>query len=447
MQAANSNIAKFIIRFRRLPQSVFFMLTGAFVGLCTGLLCVFLKWFISSISHLVVSHLGSGVNPIFIVLPLIGIGMAVLFSRGVLKTNLTRGTESLIAFLRKGGSELPKNLIYGPIIANSLTLGFGGSAGGEGPIAVTGAAVGSRIGKFLGLTPEQIRLLIGCGAGAGISAIFKAPIGGMLFTLEILRLPFNTFTVLMLLLSCIASWVTCFIFTGFSFDVYLQAAEPFALTNYLGIAVFGIFAGLYSLYYTKIVRIVGNFIDGLKRIWVRVLIAGLGTGVLLLLFPALYGEGYGVMDKMLNGHFDALCASGPFGGADGDVWRLGAVVAAMLAVKCIVVAFATYAGVAGDFAPTLFAGSLAGMLFAMIANQLVGCQLPVGDFALIGMCACFAGIIRAPFMAMFLTPEMTGNFTLFLPMVLASALSYGVVRLVKSHNYYHEKVDVDMNVQ
>lgn len=433
-----SPIAYLRLARRYVSEKPYMMLLAATVGLITGLACVVLKTLIKWVSSGLTSHFSHTENWTLLILPLIGLGLAGIFCRYMIKRPLSQGTDRLIDFLEKGGYAISKKLTFGPIIANVLTLGFGGSAGAEGPIAVTGASISGNIARKLGLTPEEIRIFIGCGAGAGIAAIFKAPVGGMLFALEILRLPFTTFTVLALLLSCLASALTCYIFTGFTFDVFLNSAESFDAGAYLALAVFGVVAGLYSLFYNHCVRVAGRMLGRMKARWLQIVVAGAVLGVLLFLFPALYGEGYGVMDKMLNGHVAALYDGTPLPFGEG-FGHMAIVVGCILLVKGIAVGLTTNAGVAGDFAPTLFAGSLAGLLFATAANHLCGCTLPVGDFALIGMCAVFAGVIRAPFMAMFLTPEMTGNFTLFLPMVLASALCYGVVRLVKSKNFYHEE--------
>ena len=386
---------------RYVPPKAYMMILAAATGVITGLACVVLRLLIKWVSGALTRHFPPAGDWTLLVLPLIGLTLTALFCRYIVRRPLNLGTDRLLDFLDKGRYIISKKLMFGPIIANVLTLGFGGSAGAEGPIAVTGASISGTIARRLGLTPDQIRIFIGCGAGAGIAAIFKAPVGGMLFALEILRLPFTTFTVLALLLGCLASAMTCYIFTGFTFDVFLDSAEPFEAGSYMALAIFGIAAGLYSLLYNHFVRVARRMIRRMGHEWIRITVAGAILGVLLFLFPALYGG--------------------------------------ILLAKGLAVGLTTQAGVAGDFAPTLFAGSLAGLLFALTANNLFGCSLPVGDFTLIGMCAVFAGVIRAPFMAMFLTPEMTGNFTLFLPMVLASSLCYGVVRLVKSENFYHEK--------
>lgn len=423
---------------RYVPPKAYMMILAAATGVITGLACVVLRLLIKWVSGTLTRHFPPAGDWTLLVLPLIGLTLTALFCRYIVRRPLNLGTDRLLDFLDKGRYIISKKLMFGPIIANVLTLGFGGSAGAEGPIAVTGASISGTIARRLGLTPDQIRIFIGCGAGAGIAAIFKAPVGGMLFALEILRLPFTTFTVLALLLGCLASAMTCYIFTGFTFDVFLDSAEPFEAGSYMALAIFGIAAGLYSLLYNHFVRVARRMIRRMRHEWIRITVAGAILGVLLFLFPALYGEGYGVMDRMINGDVTALYDGTPITVGHG-FGHIAIIVGGILLAKGLAVGLTTQAGVAGDFAPTLFAGSLAGLLFALAANNIFGCSLPVGDFTLIGMCAVFAGVIRAPFMAMFLTPEMTGNFTLFLPMVLASSLCYGVVRLVKSENFYHEK--------
>ena len=412
------------------------MLLAAAVGFTTGFACVILKYLIKTVSEAITHFSHDGGNLWFLVLPVIGFGLSAFFCHKIVRRDLSHGTDKLIAFLKRGGSVVNRKLLFAPIIANTFTLGFGGSAGAEGPIATTGSAIGNSLGRIFGLTSAQLRLLTGCGAGAGIAAIFKAPVGGMLFTLEILGLPFTTSSVLALLLACLASALTCYICTGFSFDVFLASAPLFETDDYLALALFGVAAGIYSIYYVNASKWSGRLVNRIGSAWLKVVVAGLSLGALLYFFPALYGEGYGVMDKMLNGNIAALYSRSPF--AVADTWTMAALVVGLLLTKAVAVGITTNAGVAGDFAPTLFAGSLAGLLFASIANAL-GCNLPVGDFALIGMCAVFAGVIRAPFMAMFLTPEMTGNFTLFLPMVLASALSYAIVRIATGRSFYHRK--------
>lgn len=425
-------------REKNLSKKTFMMTSAVLIGFLTGLLCSVLKGSIAWVSSTLTSGFDVHIsNTPMLFFPLIGLMATQLLMRVVFKTDLSHGSDWLKSTLDSGSVAVPKKRIYGPIITNILTLGFGGSAGAEGPIAVAGGAIGGNLSKWLGMDTDMIRVMIGCGAGAGIAAIFKAPVGGMLFTLEVLCLAYNTFTVLVLLLACISSWATCFITTGFTFDVYLRKTTFFTPDMYPALLVFGILAGLYSLYYIGTVGVVSKFFRRLGNPFRVALCAAVILGVLLYFFPSLYGEGYGVMDRVLNGDFEALTIDSFFAEEHADIWHFILLIGVLLLVKAVAVACTVDGGVAGDFAPTLFAGSMCGLIFALMANHIFGTHLPVGDFALIGMSAVFSGIIRAPFMAMILTSEMTGNFTLLLPMVLASALSFGVVRLFKNGNFYH----------
>ncbi len=422
---------------RHIPRGAFMMIAAVVTGVLTGLMCSAMKYCTSWLSSFLTSGFDADASNVpLLFFPFFGLVITRLLMRYVYHTDLSHGTDWLVAALDKGSDMIPRQRIYAPVISNIFTLGFGGSAGAEGPIAVSGAAIGGNVSRWLGMSPDTIRTMIGCGAGAGIAAIFKAPVGGMLFTLEILRLPFSTFTVLVLLLACISSWATCFITTGFTFDVYLRQAATFTPDMYLSLIAFGIIAGIYCLYYTWTTSLLGRFLRKLGGPWRLTLCAAAILGLLLFFFPSLYGEGYGVMDRVLNGDFRALTQDSFFAHYNTEPWNFIVLVGVLLLVKAVAVACTVDGGVAGDFAPTLFAGSMCGLVFALAANHLLGTSLPPGDYALIGMCAVFSGIIRAPFMAMFLTSEMTGNFTLLLPMVLASAMSYGIVRIVRSADFY-----------
>ncbi|MCM1096371.1 MAG: chloride channel protein, partial [Terasakiella sp.] len=336
-----------------------------------------------------------------------------------------------------GRYALPGYLCYGPGVASSLTLGFGGSAGSEGPIAYTGAAIGSNVARLFRMDSHITMILLGCGAGAGIAGIFKAPIGGFLFTLEVLRMELTTMSVVACLLACVASAMTAYMLSGFTVDLtYIQELpmEPRLLPV---LALLGIVCGLYSLYYGYIMRRMQQFYESIPRAWVRNLVSGLVLAALLFLFPALYGEGYGLMRHILQGDIAALSADGFFASATAG-GSIALVAAGILAVK----AFACSAsnsggGVAGDFAPTLYAGCVLGFLFATVAGLLwPDSPLPVAGFAFCGMAGVMSGVLQAPLMALFLTAEMTDANVLFLPLLIVSAISFGIIRLFRPAIYY-----------
>ncbi|MDE5811622.1 MAG: chloride channel protein [Muribaculaceae bacterium] len=406
----------------------FFFLCGV-VGVLCGCGAALMKLLIGLISKAVVGGLPVAHSTWHLLLfPFLGIVLAGIYARYIIKLPLEHGTERLNVALRKKNYYMPSRLVFAPIFGASLTLGFGGSAGSEGPIAYTGAAIGSNLGRAFGLTDQQMRVLIGVGAGCGIAGIFKAPIGGALFTLEVMALEITTFSVIGLLVGCLMAGVTAYLLSGCTMDIPYHAVKAFDPAILPAVVAMGIAVGAYSLWYTFCMTRSEKFLNGFfKNVWVKNIFSGLFLALLLFLFPNLYGEGYDVAGNLMNGRTDTLMDGSIFHAV--GPWGIMAVLAATLAVK----GFATQTtnsggGIGGDFAPTLFAGALAGYLFAIFSNQVFGTHLSAPDFAYFGMAGAMAGCIQAPLMALFLTVEMSGDFSMFLPLMIAAAISYGMVR-------------------
>lgn len=418
------------------PQSSLFViatLVGVVTGLCAGLF----KLAISSMASLFTVHFSRyGINWMLLLLPVAGFMLVYIFRRRFVGLPLRHGTDIVTASVAKGDYLIPSRLTFSWMVAGTLTLGFGGSAGSEGPIASTGAAIGSNIGRICRQKSDMIRILIGCGAGAGIAAIFKAPLGGFLFTLEVMKLSFTTLPVMALLLACLVASLVAYAMSGFTVDVSFVQAEQFDPGVIPWIIALGAVCGFYSLYYSAVMKLMGRVYGSLRRQWLVPLVCGAELGLLLLLFPALYGEGYGVMQKILNGSIDALFADGPFAMARIDGITIALFCFALVIVKAFASSATTDGGVAGDFAPTLYAGCILGLLFATVANLGFDASLPAGAFAFLGMAGVMAGVIRAPFMAIFLTAEMCNSFMLLLPLAVVAAVATGVVRIFKPQKAY-----------
>lgn len=397
---------------------------GVIIGLSAGLL----KWAISTVSTLCTSGFRSGDgNPVMLWVPVVGIVAAGLLVRYVFRRRLEHATEQLRVMISRKQGSLSPLLAVEPLVASTITLGCGGSAGSEGPIAFVGAAVGSNLGKWFGLSPQQVFVMMACGAGAGIAAIFKAPVGGVLFTVEVLGLSLDRDSLLQLVLMCVTSALTCFAISGFTPDMAVCHPVGFEMTHLLPTILLGGVCGIYSVYYLRTGMMTRRALESMSREWVRWIVAGCVLALALFCFPALYGEGYRLMDKVVNGDLAAVADGGAFGAWLGLV----PVFVGILLVK----SFACYAtnsggGVAGDFAPTLFAGCMAGALFAFGADSMGLCQLPAGNFAVAGMAGVMAGVIRAPFMAIFLTIEMSFSSGLLLPVAICSCVSYFVSKSI-----------------
>lgn len=412
-----------------MSEKKFLLLLAVLVGLIVGLGAELLRFLIAKLSGGMMSLLDIvDANWVVIFFPVAGVLLCGIYSRYVVKDDMEFGCQRIRSALTARHYRLSRHLMYAPIFSCALTLGFGGSAGSEGPIAYSGAGIGSNIGKFFNLKPDTIRILLGCGAGAGIAGIFKAPIGGMLFAVEVIGVQLTTVSVLALIVCCVAAWFTSYAASGMTLDMPVMISRHFDPGFIPAILLLGLFCGFYSLYYSFMMDKTEGAITSLKNPWMKNIVSGLVIGVFLFLFPVLYSDGYGFMGDILNGHA-AEAFTRSFFNID-SAWTLMLVVGGILLVKSVVCALTNAGGgVGGDFAPTLFAGCFAGMLFALGGNELLGTSLPMSQFAYFGMAGVMAGAIRAPLMAMFLTSEMTSDFGMFLPLMVVSVVSYATVRL------------------
>lgn len=406
-------------------------------GLAAGCMAGLLKLMIDHLSRFATSFSTNiRLDWTFLILPTIGLLLTALFVKGIFGTRINHGVKRVIGAIKANKFYLNAKLLFGPMLASTLTLGFGGSAGSEGPIATTGAAIGSNLGRSLGLSPDIIRILIGCGAAAGIAGIFKSPIGGVLFTIEILKIPLNTMIVLAIIVASIAATFTASLIGGFTPDIPFSFTGSISLDDYWWIILLGLFCGLYSFYYSWIMSKFGNRIDRQPNATRRILIAGGTLAVILFLFPSMYGEGYGVLGRIINGNINNVAASGVFGLTGAGEYTLLLTFGCIMLLKCFATASATCGGVAGDFAPALFAGGICGVFFGLATNMLLGTEINVGLCGYLGMAGVMAGVIRAPLMACFLVMEMAGAYLLVVPIALVCGLSFVMMRSFTSSSYF-----------
>lgn len=424
-----------------ITDSGFVLVLSVVVGFLAGVAAWLLKLMIGGVTRLAIGeHAPEQWNWIYLALPVIGITLAGLFCRYILKADVSNGVAKLVDDLNNKRYRLSPKTIYGSMIASSLTLGMGGTAGSEGPIAYASAGIGSGIGRIFRLSPRLMAILVGCGAGAGIAGIFKAPVGGALFTLEVLRVELSTVAVIGVFLATLVAALTAYALSGCTLDINVVSPGAFDNHTMLWTVVLGIVCGVYSLYYTKSGGITKRLLGRLQSPWLKYLTSGLSIGIMILLFPALYGEGYGAITKVINGDFDTLASTGALSHLGLTPWLIVAICGGILIFKGIGSSAANNGGgVAGDFAPTLFAGCMLGLMFALTLNTLHLTELSVTHYALIGMAGAMAGIIRAPLMAMFLTTEMVGGFEFLLPVAIVALISYCIVMIFKRDTFYHSQ--------
>ncbi len=410
------------------------------VGTASGVAAVILKWLIALISGFVTSHVEiADANWLYLVLPAIGILIAGAYVRYVVRDNIYHGvTRVLYAIALKQSRLKPKNM-YASLLSSSVTIGFGGSVGAEGPIVFTGAAIGSNLGQLFRLSPQLLMMLVGCGAAAGIAGIFKAPIAGVLFTVEVLMLDLTGGSAIPLIIASVAGATVSYIATGYNVEFFFTHSEPFTAGNIPHVIVLGLVCGLMSLLFIKTLALIEGMFNKIHRPLNRYIVGATMLSLLIFLLPPLYGEGYASINALLSGNTEAIFDSSLFYTYRHSHLAIVLFIVALAVSK----AFATSAtngggGVGGTFAPSLYVGCMVGFAFAFAINSYspLDTTLSTKDFALMGMAGVMAGVMHAPLMAIFLTAEMTGGYELFLPLLIVSVSSYGTCRLFTPYGIY-----------
>lgn len=430
-------------REKHIKEKSFLIILALAVGVICGFAALLLKFLIHTISGTLTSHLSvTSANWAYLVLPMIGIMIVTLYVRYVVKDNISHGVTRVLYAISQRKSRLKRHNMYTSIVSSSITIGFGGSVGAEGPIVFTGAAIGSNIGQAFRLSPRILMLLVGCGAAAGIAGIFRAPIAGMLFTLEVLMIDLTGTTVMPLLISSISAATVAYIFEGYSAEFFFSQSEPFSTHKIPHTILLGVFTGFVSLYFTKVIGMMEGMFGRIKSAPHKIGIGGVVLAILIFLFPPLYGEGYEAINSLLDGDTSSI-VDGSFFYVDREsVWFIAIYILLIVLTKV----FATSAtngagGVGGTFAPSLYVGAMAGFLFAYSLNNLdIGIGISNKNFALMGMAGVMSGVMHAPLMAIFLTAEMTGGYNLFLPLLIVSTLSYGTVVTFEPYSIYTRRL-------
>ena len=431
---------RFVIwREHHIKEKNFVLILALIVGIICGVAAQLLKFLI----HLIGSSLTAGFNAtsenwLYLVYPVVGIILTVLFVKYVVKENISHGVTKVLYAISRRKSRLKIKNMYASLIASSITIGTGGSVGAEGPIVYTGAAIGSNFGQAFRMSPKILMILVGCGAAAGIAGIFRAPIAGMLFTLEVLMIDLTGMTVMPLLLSSIAGATVAYVMEGYTAEFFFTQSEPYLTSRIPWTIALGVVCGLMSYYFTKVMFMMESFFKKIKQQWLKILIGGTIIACLVFLFPPLYGEGYSTITSLLDGDVESVVNASLFYVDRDNIWFLLLFIFAITLTK----AFATSAtngagGVGGTFAPSLFVGALTGFLFASVVNQFdLGVTLSLKNFTLMGMAGVMSGVMHAPLMAIFLTAEMTGGYDLFLPLLIVSALAYFTIQCFTPYSIY-----------
>ena len=424
-------------RMQRVSNRNFVVILAFLVGIVGGLAAAILK----GMTHSIASFLQDDIDwhykyLIYLFFPLLGILLSVLFVRKfVAGKRLEHGISPIIYAISRNSSKISFHNIYSQIVTAALTVGFGGSSGLEAPIAYSGAAIGSNMGRFFGLSYKEITLILACGAAAGISGAFNSPIGGMVFAIEILLTEFSIPVFIPLLISsALGSVVSRILYSEPLFHTNATDWEVSALVFYLLLAVL---VGGYTIYFSKISAIVKNWFVNIKNPYHKVWFSGILLGGMIFIFPALYGEGYLTIQQMLDGQFNAIVKNSLFSDYRDFAWVIVCYTILTLFAKSFASLFTINSGGNGGvFGPSLVMGGLLGFAFSYGINQTGIIELNVPNFVMAGMAGSLSGIMHAPLTGVFLIAEITGGYTLMVPLMIVASLSYLINRAAMKHSIY-----------
>ena len=419
----------------------FIILLSFFVGFFAAVAADVLPWLIRQIQYLLTAGFDiTTYNWLYLVFPVIGIYITSLFVRYIVKDNISHGITRVLYAISTKRSQLKGHNCWSSVIASAITIGFGGSVGAEAPIVLTGSAIGSNLGQFFKMDNKTLMLLVGSGAAAAIAGIYKAPIAGLVFTLEVLMVDLTMASLLPILISCVTATCFTYIFTGSDSLFTFHLDGEWLLERVPASILLGIFCGLISLYFIRAMNACeGVFARFKNKIYARLVLGGIVLSLLIFLFPSLYGEGYSAINILLNGKtetdWDTVMNNSVFyGNSHFLVVYIGLII--------LTKAFATSAtngggGCGGTFAPSLFIGGFSGFFFARIWNiNQIGVYIPEKNFTLLGMAGVMTGVMHAPLTGIFLIAELTGGYQLFMPLMIVCICSYLTINIFEPHSIY-----------
>lgn len=444
--ATELNNRSLLVRFahwrtEHLSTRQFTLILSFFVGLFAAIAAYCLHWIIHQIQLLLTAGFSiSSINWLYLVFPVVGIYLTSLFIRHVVKDNISHGITRVLYAISSKRSRLKAHNCWSSVIASAITIGFGGSVGAEAPIVLTGSAIGSNLGQLFKLDNRTMMLLVGCGASAAIAGIYKAPIAGLVFTLEVLMVDLTMASLLPILIACVTATCFTYIFVGSNSMFTFHIDGAWNIERVPASVLFGIFCGLLSLYFMRMMTTCENFFARMAHHpYLRLIVGGTLLSSLIFLFPSLYGEGFGSINTLLNGNTETewsqILNNSLFYGHN---HLLVVYVGLVLFTKV----FATSAtngsgGCGGTFAPSLFIGGFGGFFFARLWNLYeVGVYIPEKNFTLLGMAGVMAGVMHSPLTGIFLIAEITGGYQLLLPLMIVCISSYLTINIFEPHSIY-----------
>ena len=415
---------------RRLSNQQIMMLLAVVVGVLAGLGTYLFEMLLHGIkSGLIRWFPVDSAHILFLIYPAVGIILATLFVKYIVRDNISEGVTRVLYAMSRRNSRIARHNCWTSIVGGATTIGFGGSVGPEAPIVLTGAAIGSNIGRLARLNYKHTTLLLCCGAGAALAAIFKAPITGVVFVLEILMLDITAGSVIPLLIASITATTMAFMLRGFDpiLAVTLAPADAFELWQIPLFILLGVLCGLMAWYFTSMNSRVGGFFKSIDKQYKKWLWGGAILGILIFVFPPLYGEGYEGFTSLMHGNAQELFNNSLFYRFRDIDWVIILFVIATMFFKVIAMSTTNAAGgVGGTFAPSLFVGAFTGASLALVCNTLFGWEVSIVSFTLVGMAGVMSGVMNAPLTSIFLIAELSNGYGLFIPLMITACISFAV---------------------
>ncbi len=427
-----------LILSRRIPDRQLMIVLSVVVGFLAGLVAVVMKNLVFIIKRLLTGGFEIDYsNYLYVVYPAIGLLLVMLFIKFVLRRPVRDGIPNVLYSISRNHGFIKPHNTYSSIITSTITVGFGGSVGLEGPTVVTGAALGSVIAKKLGLNYKQVVAVLGFASAAAMSAIFKAPIAAIVFALEVILFDMTMSSLVPLLLASIVAALTSYAFLGQDVLYPFQVVYRFTLSDTMYYFGLGVFCAMVSVYYIKGYVISGHIFDKIPGWLTKLLVGAAALGLLIFLMPSLYGEGYEAINTALKGNLSFIFDNSIFYGLRNNGGIALVLLLAIILLKVVATSLTFRAGgIGGVFAPTLFIGTMTGLFFAKSLNFFGMGSLPVSDFALVGMAGLLAGVVHAPLTAIFLIAEITGGYSLIFPIMIVATTSYALTRIFSKRSIY-----------
>jgi len=426
---------------KRQPEQRLMIILAIVVGLGSGAAAVVLKKLIELIGGCLTGWFdASWNNLLLLVYPGVGMLLSLLFVRYVVRDDIGHGVTKVLLSISRNNSRIRSHNMWSSLLSSSVTIGFGGSVGAEAPIVYTGAAIGSNVARSLGLSYRQMTILLCCGAAGAVAGIFKAPMAGILFCLEILLFNISMSSILPLLLSSVTATTVSYLFLGREVP-FTSTVDAFAMGNIPYYILLGLLCGFVSLYFLRTTLSLEDRIKKINNPFKRWAVCASMLGVLIFLFPPLFGEGYDSLGHMLQGHPDSVLDNSVFAAIFQYKWVIPIYFALALVLKVFAMSFTNAGGgVGGTFGPTLIVGGIAGFILARTINLMGFHALPEANFALVGMAGLMAGVMQAPMTAIFLIAEITGGYSLLLPLIIVSAISFATMRAFEPFSIYSKRL-------